>query len=213
MCGIVGSFDLNAVLSLALEVAKRGTKGWSLTIIDTGTVEVTRYKESWEVYDQAMCEELMRMSCSYHPGAKLFFILHLVSPTNGPIRCHPAKNQAAESWLWHNGMMDSDAHKQLGSTIWDTSYLNNLISQEGIQALSGFEGSFACVRLEIMDTITVFRNKISPMFIEKSYTGAIQTLCSVKFEGGTKLPENTVVNIITGETIDQFNNGYNPFGV
>ena len=92
--------------------------------------------------------------------------------------------------LWHNGIVKQ---KEITADTWDTNWLLQRISDYGWSSLSRVDGTFACVMHNGID-IFIFRNEISPMFIDKDLN-----FSSTKFEGSESLEPNKVfrVNLLT----------------
>lgn len=211
MCGIVGSFDL-AKIELGFEhVQQRGTKGYSLSVVDVekGTLLQTKaYDAKSSSIQQAIAD------ASYPTTREPFFVLHVQSPTGLVSKPHPACSRE-DTYLWHNGMLNSMEYRSETEAEWDTQLLiDNIVCHGIVEALSSFEGSFACLMLSSAGLLC-FRNAIAPLYY--SLGGTLSS--SNKFEGSVLLAPGKLYKIqqpLGGYDLDvvgHFNNSHNPFGV
>lgn len=181
MCGIFASFDRSKFIELGYKNAYRGSASCSVSHSDGKTVKVVRRVD--RTFDQM---EISGDSGVYKLG-------HIQAPTtiaDLSASVHPAA--VGTSMLWHNGIVKDFDVKRLQSELntgeaWDTMLiLKSLLATDGWGVLSGINGSFACVMVED-NTIFVFRNEISPLFVDDELN-----MSSVKFEGCRSLPANKV---------------------
>lgn len=214
MCGIVGSPVLSDGARMATALKSRGTRAWSITVIDMNTLRVVHTHTSPRVYDEselplALEEYARSIEASIDP----FYIWHLQSPTSADHKYHPAVFMGpnnTEHYLWHNGMIDSSEHAKYGRT-WDTQILlESFIGDNGnpnFGRLGAFQGSFACYYLNSGEGLYMFRNRISPQYFDGAYYS------SMPFEGSAKAEPNTVYLVPSNAIAAHFENNYNPFGV
>lgn len=110
-----------------------------------------------------------------------FIVAHSQAPTTDTQNIHPAVYE--DAMLWHNGIIKQ---KNLPVGIWDTQWLLENILDYGWSVLSRMDGTFACV-MYLHGKMYVFRNEISPLFIDDSFN-----ISSTKFEGSKSVPPNNV---------------------
>lgn len=182
MCGIFASFKRDKFIELGYKNAYRGSASCSVShATPGGSVEVV--KSANRTFDQL----------DISSDDAIFKMGHIQAPTTIAdlmASIHPAVEGAA--MLWHNGIVkDFDVKRlqeQLGcDDAWDTKLVLKAILQEhGWDVLSTINGSFACLYVE-GDTVFVFRNEISPLFVDDELN-----MSSVKFAGSRPLPPNKV---------------------
>lgn len=214
MCGIVGSPTLSDGSRMATSVKSRGTRAWSLSLIDLNTFTMKHIHCDSAIYDEQLVGDAVR-EWAYMDTDNIdpYYIFHLQSPTAVDHKFHPAVfmgPDSTEHYLWHNGMMDSSEHRKYSRT-WDTQILlESFIDESGdpdFNRLSEFQGSFACYYLNSGKGLYAFRNSISPQY------GLSGAYSSMPFDGASKLEPGVVYSIPTHEHVAAFDNSYNPFGV
>lgn len=198
--------------SMATQVKSRGTRAWSLSVVDLNTFTVIHTHEDSSIYDESHVVSFMRdvmMNDTIDP----YYIFHLQSPTAIDRKYHPATFMGpnnTEHYLWHNGMMDSSEHKKYDRK-WDTQLLLESFIDEGgnpdFTRLSEFQGSFACYYLNSSKGLYAFRNRISPQYHFKG------SFSSVAFDEAERIEPGVVYSIPTYDQVAAFENSYNPFGV
>lgn len=213
MCGIVGSLSLETTKSLAQQIKERGTRAWSLCLIDLDTYSIAYKHRSSIPISSNQIDEVLPID----PPSSPYYIIHVQSPTAKSYRYHPATNQYGA--LWHNGMLESyelrRLQRQQEQPVWDTELILDLLSEEDRTAqpqfreLEKFQGSFACYYLEYGKGLYAFRNMISPQY----YSADDKTFCSIKFPESEKTVAGDVIHMITGDVIERFTNDVNPFGI
>ena len=170
MCGIFASKDLNKFLQLKDLNAYRGQHSYSYSTYDYLTEELYVHKRGLGEFDDTYLDDRPYL---YHIG-------HIQAPTTsskGTDNIHPSK--AGFSYLWHNGILKTDCIKRLQKEMntddeWDTALLNQWFTRQ--YDLSIIDGTFSCLR-SIYGKMYIFRNEISPMFIDDDFS-----LSSVKFK-------------------------------
>jgi hypothetical protein len=195
MCAIFGSSNLDKFKELHKLNSYRGQVRWSHFIIDPTTFNIL-YKNSGD----GIMTEFKELE-GYHLG-------HIQAPTTNSTNNHPA--QIEDGYLWHNGILKDKTVKELQSklsldTTWDTMLLFNNLDE-----LNNIDGTFSCVNLEAGKYLNLFRNKLSPLFVDDD-----MNISSTKFVGSKPTTENEVlcVNLInkTLTTIEKFTTKYNPY--
>ncbi|MCA1806913.1 MAG: hypothetical protein LC687_03490 [Actinobacteria bacterium] len=211
MCGIVGAYQLDTIGDLAVQMKERGTRVWSLCQVDLDSHTI-----AYEHHGEHAISVESISALPLPEIANPYYIVHVQSPTARSYRFHPATNQYGA--LWHNGMLESYELRRLQQStmpLWDTELILDILSEHGetsqpqFEQLEKFQGSFACYYLEYGKGLYVFRNMISPQFFSVND----KTFCSIKFPECERVPVGDVINMITGEVIEQFRNEVNPFGV
>jgi glutamine phosphoribosylpyrophosphate amidotransferase len=116
---------------------------------------------------------------------------------------HPATGNpySSESLLWHNGIIKEKEVERLREkyqlkSTWDTYMLLHHLIANG--SLDDIDGTFSCLWYDDY-TLKLFRNEISPMFIDSH-----STISSTKFEGSIPTEPNTMFEF------DPFKNKLNP---
>lgn len=174
----------------------RGTRAWSLSEINTQTLQLHTSLVFAESFSRKKVEK-------YEGREGFYYLLHLQSPTASQYRTHPAREtvDGQNHYLWHNGMIEGLARE------WDTQILLHDYVLQG--RLNDFNGSFACYYLKEGEEMVTFRNAISPQFYNKDN----RTFCSSLFPGAKETPKNSIIDMLTGDAIGTFNNEYDPFGI
>jgi len=144
-------------------------------------------------------------------GLNEYCIVHMQAPTtdNKDMNTvHPA--QIGNTYLWHNGIIKADwVNKRKDISSWDTQLiLNQYVSTKD---LNDIDGTFACLLCD-EDKLYLFRNEISPLFIDK-----YSNISSTRFEGAILIKPNIIWEFLstgTGElkeTNMKFNTVENPY--
>jgi asparagine synthetase B (glutamine-hydrolysing) len=176
MCSIFGSYDVSEAKRLQVLNASRGALSHSSTVFtNSGEVKIMAQRIGNLVdFDDSI------------PGYHLY---HQQAPTTQESNTiHPSKD--GNSFLWHNGIVQSQCVEELktlnkNNSGWDTKQINILINNHGYKALNKVRGSFSCVRYE-NGSLTLFRNEISPMYMNGS------TISSVEFPGSFSTEPNII---------------------
>lgn len=133
------------------------------------------------------------------PSEGEYVIVHMQAPTTdnkNPDCIHPAMdNPYSGDLLWHNGIIKEKEVERLREkyklkSTWDTYILLHHLIAGG--SLSEIDGSFSCLwyddtREENRHDLKLFRNEISPMFIDSH-----STISSTKFEGSVPTEPNVM---------------------
>ena len=119
-------------------------------------------------------------------GLNEYCIVHMQAPTTSNKdmnTVHPA--QIGNAYLWHNGIIKADwVNKRKDVSTWDTQLiLNQYVTTKN---LNDIDGTFACLLCD-NDKLYLFRNEISPLFIDK-----YNNISSTRFEGATIVKPNIV---------------------
>lgn len=207
MCSIIGSTSVERIKELAALNAYRGQHSFSIAVFNlhTGSVEYL-YRDLGEL-DYSKLDNLP-------PG---YIVVHQQAPTTdnkGFSSIHPA--QIGKQLLWHNGIIKADQVKrlqaELESTIsWDTKLLLLSLALYDTEGIQDVDGTFSCLWHDGTNLI-LFRNEISPMFIDKDWT-----ISSTKFEGSEEVPPNIMWlleplnSILLENSIGLFNTVDNPY--
>lgn len=178
MCAIIGSFDKKTLAELYKLNSYRGELSYSVCSF--------KPKEKVELGvlmkdEGKMPEELL---FRYPSSFEDFHIAHSQAPTTDTKNVHPAVDGGA--LLWHNGIIKQ---KTIEEGKWDTEWLLEQILDYGWSVLSRIDGTFACVMYN-EGSLYVFRNEISPLFIDDSLN-----ISSTRFSGGESLEPNKVFKL------------------
>lgn len=217
MCGIVGSFSL-ANIELGFEhIKQRGTKGYSLSVVDIEGILLQ--KKAYSLPETTIESAIQDAKLAYPSDGNnaRYYILHVQSPTGAVSAPHPAiaGNEKGWQYLWHNGMLNSNAFRGSATAQWDTQMLLIDLMSRGTKALDEFEGSFACIMLDVEKGLTCFRNAIAPLF----YSPGGTLSSSDKFVGSVKLDTNKIYTLTRDydcfdlKVTGSFENSHNPYGV
>ena len=204
MCGIIGSFDKEKLICLFELNKLRGNKTFSLLSIKNN--EIINKIRNIGAFNTNILNNIQFNNETYH-------IIHIQSPTEitelSKDNIHPS--EINNTYLWHNGMLTSEQIKKFNEN-WDTKIIHKLFLDD-LNNLNNLEGSFSCVYFDICRGILLFRNKISPMFIDDECN-----ISSTQFINCKKTTPNTLYKLDFKEkkiiqTDINFNNNYNPFGI
>ena len=152
MCGIVGSYDGEALVRMYRLNAARGNGRWTMACI-TPDYEI----------DDLICgateasDDELRGIANINQGK--YMILHVQE----------------SGYLWHNGIIKDHAISTLQKVLnvdtkWDTALLEKMFDKtlNDYDWLGSIDGSFACLRLERGVGLFAFRNAICPLFFDES---------------------------------------------
>jgi len=182
MCAIFGSFDRSKFAKLAEVNGYRGSHSYSISIYDPLKREIRLIKRDLGKFSMDTVDEYMGV----------YWIGHIQAPTTddkGLDSVHPSQEDF--SWLWHNGIIKDSYVKvmqeEYGDIKWDTRLLNLWLNDN--KPLDDVDGAFSCLRYE-GGNIYLFRNEISPMFIDKQLS-----ISSTSFTGAKKTTANAVLRL------------------
>jgi len=201
MCSIVASFDKAKLIELCKLNEYRGQQSHSISYYDPETGELTITRGEGPV-DYASIEYANNVYC----------IVHMQAPTTQSTQIHPA--QFEDAYLWHNGIIKESYILKMqeiaGSTsTWDTQLLLELFKGD-LQTLSEVDGTFSCLLYNYGD-LYLFRNEISPMFIDIES----MTISSTKFEGSEPTEPNKIFYMDFVDKslciLEEFKTAVNPF--
>lgn len=143
-------------------------------------------------------------------GINEYCIVHMQAPTTSNKdmnTVHPA--QTGNAYLWHNGIIKADwVNKRKDVSSWDTQLI--LDQYVKTKDLNDIDGTFACLLCDD-DKLYLFRNEISPLFIDK-----YNNISSTRFEGASLIKPNVVWEFLSDagelkETDMKFNTVENPY--
>jgi len=199
MCAIVASFDKLKFKELYALNAYRGESSYSLATFhdDINGVALDTLKQGHGIMPEHLIEDTSTTSSSY-------IVCHSQAPTSQTDNIHPAVY--GRTLLWHNGIIKQ---KEITQDTWDTEWLLESIVNYDWSSLSGIDGTFACLMYHGSD-LFVFRNEISPLFIDKDLN-----ISSTKFEKSESLLPNKVFKLNIGykiiEPVSTFKTKENPY--
>lgn len=164
MCSIIGSFDRQTLIDLCELNAYRGQHSHSISYMDDTGIYFTQKKfgpidyEKIDPYDNDYC------------------IIHMQAPTTDSKtidNIHPATDNpySIDSLLWHNGIIKEKEVERLREkydmkSTWDTYILLHHLIAGG--SLNDIDGTFSCLWYNDARELRLFRNEISPMFIDSN---------------------------------------------
>jgi len=208
MCSIIGSFSKEKIVDLVKLNLYRGQHSYSYSYYnpEDNNIQVTRG-----------LGEIPLDNINIPEGC--YCIAHMQAPTteNKDINSvHPA--QLGSSFLWHNGIIKSKwiekrkEHIEVSeypnrNNSWDTFLILRQYLEDG--HLNNIDGTFSCVYYSPMEGLQLFRNEISPLFIDKDHN-----ISSTKFDFSSPLNPNIIWNFTPGESIIEdgtFNTVENPY--
>lgn len=210
MCSIFGSFSKDKIVELAALNKYRGQHSFSYSYIDLedNSIQVNRGIGEIPL-------ELINI-----PKGN-YCIAHMQAPTtdNKDINSvHPAS--IASHYLWHNGIIKDGWVKKTKDAIeshempnrfntWDTYLiLRQYIAMDG--HLNNIDGTFSCAYFSPTGGLQLFRNEISPMFIDDD-----SNISSTKFDKSYSLPPNIIWQFIPGQSnlirLGEFETVENPY--
>jgi hypothetical protein len=187
MCSIIGSFDRDHFKSLVELNRYRGEHSHSLAAVDldAGLISLRR---GFGGIDLTWADKI------FDANPEAYIVGHMQAPTTDAkdaTAIHPSADvKANTAYLWHNGIIKEDCIAHMQRTLgvneeWDTALLNQWIS--GRHKLDDVDGSFACLRYDVTNGLTMFRNALSPLFVDKNLN-----LSSTKFAAGYDVPDGFV---------------------
>jgi glutamine phosphoribosylpyrophosphate amidotransferase len=204
MCSIIGSFSKDKIVDLVKLNLYRGQHSYSYSYYnpEDNFIQVNRG-----------LGEIPLDAINIPEGC--YCIAHMQAPTteNKDINSvHPAYSGSA--LLWHNGIIKTkwiNERKQQYEgdryNTWDTYLILKQYTDEG--HLNNIDGTFSCVYYSPMEGLQLFRNEISPLFIDKDHN-----ISSTKFDYSSPLKPNIIWNFNPGESIIEdgtFNTVENPY--
>ena len=208
MCSLIGSFSKEKIVELVKLNLYRGQHSYSYTYYnpEDNTIQVNKGLGEIPLEDIDI-------------PAGHYCIAHMQAPTteNKDINSvHPA--QIGNSFLWHNGIIKANWIEKRKNHIevseypnrynsWDTYLILRQYVEDG--HLNDIDGTFSCIYYSPMEGLQLFRNLISPMFIDDNHN-----ISSTKFENSQSLPANIVWTFNPGEGIIRdgiFNTVENPY--
>ena len=207
MCSIFGSFSIDKIRKLAALNSYRGQHSYSYSYYDPEERKIT----------------YMRRNLGTLPIDEIdipegqYCIAHMQAPTTSNKTyeyIHPAGHRDGDSivYLWHNGIIKEKSIKEMQERLgvnksWDTYLI--LYQYYNINSLNNIDGTFSCVYYQEDTGLKLFRNEISPLFIDKDHN-----ISSTKFDQSTPLKPNIIWRFNPGESIieiDTFNTVENPY--
>lgn len=160
MCSISGSLNKAQLVELCRLNEYRGQLCHSITYFDTKEMKITRVFKSPGPVDYNMIDIPKDHYC----------IVHMQAPTSGQnIVSHPAINE--DHYLWHNGILKQNTIEYLQKLYglkdvkWDTELLLYHLKKNIFP--DDVDGSFACLYSMSSCNLILFRNQISPLYIDK----------------------------------------------
>jgi glutamine phosphoribosylpyrophosphate amidotransferase len=136
-----------------------------------------------------------------------YCIIHMQAPTTDSkelSNIHPATDNpySRGSLLWHNGIIKEKEVERLRekyqmSSTWDTYILLHHLIVNG--SLDDIDGTFSCLWYDDESGLKLFRNEISPMFIDSK-----SNISSTKFAHSVPTDPNVMFGF------DPFNNKLTP---
>ena len=179
MCSLFGSYNRGEFRELAKLNSYRGTHSHS----------VARYHPDKGL--EIVAKDFGPMK-DYDLDPLYFYLGHQQAPTTDnkdTSSIHPANLSA--DYLWHNGIIKDYQVKKWQSegplkSSWDTMWLLHHLQQDGIDAMSQADGSFACVwyKNEI-NTLRLFRNDNCPLYIKGTSFSSTKFKDSISIKVGS----------------------------
>lgn len=185
MCAIVGSFNKDKLKELIELNTYRGNHSYSISEFDPIEREINIIKRGLGGFDYSIFEELTDNK---------YYIAHTQAPTTNAKTIdsvHPSEFDG--TFLWHNGIIKDYFVKEMQSKVmigkgdWDTALLNKWVYFNN--PLDEVDGTFSCLRYS-MGRLILFRNEISPMFIDDKFN-----ISSTKFKNSNPTPAGKVLYI------------------
>jgi asparagine synthetase B (glutamine-hydrolysing) len=198
MCSIIGSFHKDKIHELIELNAYRGQHSWSISYYDC----IWDYMKSIKRGMGEIPKDLINI------GLNEYCIVHMQAPTTSNKdldTVHPA--EIDESHLWHNGIIKAEWVNAREKGAWDT----HLILKQYLDTkdLNDIDGTFACL-MHDRDRLYLFRNEISPLFIDK-----YSNISSTKFEDSHMISPNKLFRFTPGDAtlkeVGSFNTVNNPY--
>jgi glutamine phosphoribosylpyrophosphate amidotransferase len=179
MCALFGSPDRKTFVELSKLNVYRGSHSYSVATFDGHNINVVA--KNFGSFD------MPNVIDSYYIG-------HTQAPTTeakSTNSIHPSNVE--NTFLWHNGIIKDHQVKKWQRKLnllepWDTKLLHQLLFYNGIDILSGADGSFACVWWT-GKSLYLFRNTNCPLFTDgTSYS-------STKFSGSYPLNPDIIYEL------------------
>jgi glutamine phosphoribosylpyrophosphate amidotransferase len=177
MCAIVGSFDKDKLKELIELNCYRGNHSYSISeyTLKTKSLFTTRGLGDFPF---EILKELKEGK---------YYIAHTQAPTTdakSTSNIHPHRFND-DYMLWHNGIIKESFVKKMQNQLntaekWDTALLNEWVYNK--YDLGEVDGTFSCLRFD-KGKLILFRNEISPMFIDKDFN-----ISSTKFKNSNPTP-------------------------
>ena len=206
MCSIFGSFSRDKIVELANLNMYRGQHSYSFSYYDPEIKNIT--------YMQRSFGPIPLDKINIPEGQ--YCIAHMQAPTTDNKSAsfiHPA--MIGNGYLWHNGIIKDRWIKETIPDIelsdfntWDT-YL--ILRQYGkTKDLNNIDGTFSCLYYQVDEGLQLFRNEISPMFIDDD-----SNISSTKFSNSRSLAPNIVWKFVPGQPdiskLHEFKTVENPY--
>lgn len=189
MCGISASLNKDKFIELMKLNSYRGNFSYSVMVFDYINKKILYLNKSFGEFDEKIIENLN--------FENVYYIGHQQSPTGGLIkdyeRIHPSilNDDCNTSYLYHNGLLKNDYLKKFNhENRWDTELIHKFIRKDDFNQLGNMQGSFSCLFIDKDKNIKLFRNALSPMFVDKNLN-----VSSVKFNGCEKTSYNKIYTI------------------
>lgn len=184
MCSIVASFDKNKFIELMKLNSYRGNFSYSVLCFNYVEKKIISIYKSFGIFDENILKNI--------EDGDIYFIGHQQSPTGGLIkdekRIHPSIIN--NSYLYHNGMLKNNfLQKYDYNNKWDTELLHKLINDD-IKNLNLIEGSYSCLYIKENGDILLFRNQLSPLYIDKNLN-----ISSTVFESSNMTEYNVIYRL------------------
>jgi len=216
MCAIVGSRSIDILKDLVALNSYRGSESYSYSWYNVYTNSLVIAERGFGALN---VDEIILPSDCYG-------IVHIQAPTNNEDNystIHPAimmkepyPEYTPDYALWHNGIIKADVVDKFSEetgTKWDTGQILSKITTSGQKwwdCLNFFDGTFSCLLYVRSKGLFMFRNQISPMFVDTNFN-----ISSTKFEGSTHTKPDTVWKIdpleVKMDEIGSFNTVENPY--
>lgn len=184
MCAIIGSFNKEILIELIELNSYRGQHSYSFTVFNPVKKEISVIQKGLGKFDYSVI----------NIPAGCYGVAHIQAPTTESTSIesiHPALQN--DFLLWHNGILKETTVKRLAQkwhgVSWDTKLL--LLELNGTQwdTLNKIDGTFSCLYYSYNE-LFLFRNKISPMFIDSELN-----LSSTKFNNSKETVADKVFAI------------------
>ena len=208
MCSIFGSFSKDKLVELAELNMYRGQHSYSFSFYDPYNRHIT--------YMQRSLGSIPLDQIRIPKGE--YCIAHMQAPTTdnkSDKTIHPAN--IGQHYLWHNGIVKDKWVKEYSSNIligpnapisWDTFLILYKYLTTG--SLNDIDGTFSCLYYRDGEGLELFRNEISPMFVDEE-----SNISSTKFNRSFSLEPNKVWTFNPGQPIinsmGSFNTVENPY--
>ena len=204
MCSIIGSYDIKKVRELTKLNEYRGQHSHSFFVLLNNKI-VYSHKDYGELNINNHLHKV--------DNDQNYYIVHQQAPTSSQVEntIHPA--QLNGHYLWHNGIIKNNCVNKLQSKYkstsnWDTQLL--LYSLIENHKPIDIDGTFACLWLDPTGDVYVFRNEISPLFMDDDFN-----ISSTMFDGSHSVPVNTMLrmNMMNKmiQEVDTFKTIENPY--